>query len=182
MKPISTALLILLLLAGCRTPHQGGLSQGDPNTKDQPVVVFTYEDPELSAPMKFYLKGTCGIVLRHDPSAGSPSLVSYELFAQQGGRLLATQDELEFKRALRSLPASAKVDFYDTCTVSLSSKEEKEVLRYCDEVGIAGVCYVMCTDFHGIGKPRPWRWARRAEPDGARAETNPGRENRGDSP
>ena len=177
MKSVVASLLALALVAGCGTSKQaGGPTPTAPKNK---VVVFRYGDPENAAAMRFHLKGPYGIVLRHYSTSAAPSGVTYELFSEQNGRVLATQDQFEFKRALEGLPASAKVDFYDTCTVSLSSETEKNVLQYCDEIGIAGVRYVMCTDLGSIGKPRPWRWKREAEPSGPangsqpiRSETN----------
>ena len=160
MKPATLTFLALGFLAGCGTPKQAGPIPGQSQAR---VVVFSYKDPMASAPMSFRLKGAFGIVLRHDLASVPPSSVTYELFSEQSGRLLSTQDRLELRKALEALPASAKVDFYDTCTVSLSSEEEKSVLRWCDELRIAGVYYVMCTDFGSIGKSRPWRWMREAQ-------------------
>ncbi len=137
--------------------------------------MYSHKDPEDTTAMKFHLRGAYGIVLRHYPTSAARSGVTYELFSEQSGRVLATQDQFEFRRALEGLPASSEVDFYDTCTFSLSSENEKSTLRFCDEIGIAGHYYVMCTDFGGIGKPRPWRWKKEAEPGGPANGSQPTR-------
>lgn len=112
--------------------------------------------------MQFRLRGDYGILIRYIWDE-NPPFTLYELFNKEHGRVLATQNVLEFKSALKQLPSSAKVDFYDTCVSSSSRFEDKEVLRFCDELGLAGGFYVMCTDMGSTGKIRPWRWNRTAE-------------------
>ncbi len=164
MRSAVTILLGLALVAGCTAPKEAGAPAL--TTSENKIVVFSHKDPEDATAMKFHLRGAYGIVLRHYPTSAARSGVTYELFSEQSGRVLATQDQFEFRRALEGLPASSEVDFYDTCTFSLSSENEKSTLRFCDEIGIAGHYYVMCTDFGSIGKPRPWRWKKEAVPGG----------------
>jgi len=150
-------LLALSLVMGCTTPRQDTVAQSRSK-----VLLFSYPGFRDEGPMRFYLKGAYGIVIGHGSFSAYDPAPTFELFSERGGRILVTQDQSEFERALERLPRSAKVDFYDTCTVSLSSAKEKDVLRRCDELGIAGACYVMCTDFGSAGKPRPWQWKRNA--------------------
>jgi hypothetical protein len=157
MRLCGSIMLLALLANGCRSVSgQNGYAR---NLSVEPVVVYA-EATQNEKPMRFYLKGNYGLVLIHDRTAKSHSGVVYELSSDQAGRILTTQSDSECKNALERLPESAKVDFYDTCTFSLSSQEEKAVLRYCDELGRAGNFYVMCTDFGSTSKPKPWRWKR----------------------
>jgi hypothetical protein len=160
MKDTLFILAAIALMIGCRMSD--GMTPV-PSHSNSGVVVYSYKDMEDSHPTRFYLKGAYGIVLRYYRDGASPSKVTYELFSESDGRVLVTQDQSEFRQALQRLPRSATVDFYDTCTVSLSSKSDKGVLSYCDELGLAGAYYVMCTDFGSVSEPQPWRWGRESE-------------------
>jgi hypothetical protein len=147
-----------LFLAGCGTPQPKSAVPASTGAGEKMVVIFTQENAGGESLMTFPLKREYGLVLRHYRSSVHSSPLTYELFSRKDGRILSTVNQAELSKGLEQLPVNAQVDFYDTCTVSLSSDSDKAILRYCDELGKAGAYYVMSAEFGSIGKPRAWKW------------------------
>jgi hypothetical protein len=150
--------VLLALAAGCATSGHRPEASGQ-SAPTAHVTIFQ------SGTQNFYLKGDYGIVMQRDGGSGPDRRLRYELFSRDRGRLIMTESKTDFLSELDRLPQKERVDFYDTCTISLclGSPDAQSVLTHCDRRGIAGNYYIMCTDIGTVGGKRTWKWKDRAE-------------------